>query len=136
MRILVRCTGNSARSQMGEGWFHHFAPHLEVESAGFKPKGVNPFAIEAMREVGLDISGQTSKAMFELPSLAFDCVITVCATAETACPAFPGKTKRLFWPHIDPAAVQGSDAEKLQAFRTVRDQLQDRIRVFVAELKV
>ena len=70
MRILVRCTGNSARSQMGEGWFHHFAPHLEVESAGFKPKGVNPFAIEAMREVGVDISGQTSKAMFELPSLA------------------------------------------------------------------
>ena len=136
MRILVLCTGNSARSQMGEGWFHYLAPHLQVESAGFKPKGMNPLAVEAMREVGVDISGQTSKAMSDLPSLEFDFVITVCATAETACPAFPGKTKRLFWPHVDPANLKILEEERLGVFRQVRDQLQDRIRAFVAELEV
>jgi arsenate reductase (thioredoxin) len=131
MKILVLCTGNSARSQMAEGWFHHLAPTLEVESAGFKPKGVNPLALEAMREVGVDITAQTSKTLSSLELTGWDYVITVCALAETACPIFPGKTKRLYWPFNDPAAVTGSHGQQLGAFRAVRDQLELRLRKFL-----
>jgi arsenate reductase (thioredoxin) len=135
MKILVLCTGNSARSQMAEGWFHHLAPTIEVESAGFKPKGVNPLALEAMREVGADISAQTSKTLSSLELTGWDYVITVCALAETACPIFPGKTKRLYWPFNDPAAVTGSHPQQLEAFRTVRDQLKLRVQEFVLNLE-
>jgi arsenate reductase (thioredoxin) len=135
MKVLVLCTGNSARSQMAEGWFHHLAPTLEVESAGFKPKGVNPLALEAMYEVGVDINAQTSKTLSSLELTGWDYVITVCALAETACPIFPGKTKRLYWPFNDPATVTGSHENQLEAFRTVRDQLRLKIENFITELK-
>ncbi len=134
MKVLVLCTGNSARSQMTEGWFHHLAPKISVESAGFKPKGVNPLAIEAMTEVGVDITDQTSKTLSSLELTGWDCVITVCALAETACPIFPGKTKRLYWPFNDPAAVKGSHDQQLEAFRAVRDQLRLKVENFIAEL--
>jgi arsenate reductase (thioredoxin) len=134
MKVLVLCTGNSARSQMAEGWFHHLAPTISVESAGFKPKGVNPFAIEAMTEVGVDITDQTSKTLSSLELTGWDYVITVCALAETACPIFPGKTKRLYWPFNDPAAVKGSHDQQLEAFRAVRDQLRLKVEDFSAEL--
>ena len=134
MRVLVICTGNSARSQMAQGWFRALAPGVEVESAGFKPNGVNPLAVAAMAEVGVDISEQTSKALADLPSLkGWDWVITVCAQAETACPVFPGKTQRLFWPFVDPAAAKGDEEERLEVFRSVRDQIAGRVRTFVRE---
>ena len=135
MKVLVLCTGNSARSQMAECWFHHLAPEIESNSAGFKPKGVNPLAIEAMREAGVDITAQTSKALSSLALTGWDCVITVCALAETACPIFPGKTKRLYWPFNDPAAVEGSHDQQLEAFRTVRDQLRLKVEDFIAGLE-
>lgn len=135
MRILVLCTGNSARSQMAEGWFHQLAPMFEVESAGFKPKGVNPLAVEAMREIDIEIGTQTSKPLSSLELTGWDYVITVCALAETACPIFPGKTERLYWPFNDPAAVLGSQDKQLEAFRTVRDQLRLKVEDFMAELE-
>ena len=135
MNILVLCTGNSARSQMAEGWFHHLAPTFNVESAGFKPKGVNPLALEVMREVSVDITTQTSKSLSSLELTGWDYVITVCALAETACPIFPGKTKRLDWPFNDPAAVEGSHDHQLEAFRMVRDQLRLKVENFIAELE-
>jgi arsenate reductase (thioredoxin) len=134
MKVLVLCTGNSARSQMAEGWFHHLAPTFEVQSAGFKAKGVNPLAIEAMREVGVDITAQTSKSLSSMELAGWDYVITVCALAETACPIFPGKTKRLYWPFNDPAAVNGSHDQQLEVFRTVRDQLRLKVEDLIAEL--
>ena len=135
MNILVLCTGNSARSQMTEGWFHHLAPTFNVESAGFKPKGVNPLALEVMAEVSVDITTQTSKSLSSLELTGWDYVITVCALAETACPIFPGKTKRLYWPYNDPAAVKGSHDQQLEVFRTVRDQLRRKVEDFIAELE-
>ena len=135
MNILILCTGNSARSQMAEGWFHHLAPTIHLESAGFQPKGINPLAIEAMGEVGVNISAQTSKSLSSLELTGWDWVITVCALAETACPIFPGKTKRLYWPFNDPAAVTGSHDQQLEAFRTVRDRLNLKVQEFIAELE-
>jgi arsenate reductase (thioredoxin) len=134
MNILVLCTGNSARSQMAEGWFHHLAAQLNVQSAGFKPKGLHPLAVIAMQQVDVDITAQTSKAMADLPTLHnFDYVITVCSQAEAACPVFPGKTTRLFWPFSDPAAFEGAEAERLAQFCLVRDQIGKRIREFLLE---
>lgn len=141
MKIMVVCTGNSARFQMAEGWFRHLATStpglkvVEVESAGFTPKRLNPLAVEAMREVGIDISHHTSKALADLPSLkGYDDVFTVCAQAEEACPVFPGKTTRLFWPHVDPATATGSEPEKLETLRRVRDLIGERARGFLAGL--
>jgi len=129
-RVLILCTGNSARSQMAEGLLRHDAEErFEVESAGTKPSAVRPEAIAAMRELGVDISGHRSKSVEEFAGLKFDCVITVCDSARESCPVFFGSAKRLHKSFEDPAAVQGSEEERLAAFRRVRDQL----RVYLAE---
>ncbi|MGA3127430.1 MAG: arsenate reductase ArsC [Candidatus Korobacteraceae bacterium] len=129
-RVLILCTGNSARSQMAEGLLRHDAgERFEVESAGTKPSAVRPEAIAAMRELGVDISGHRSKSVEEFAGLKFDCVITVCDSARESCPVFFGSAKRLHKSFEDPAAVQGSEEERLAAFRRVRDQL----RVYLAE---
>jgi arsenate reductase len=133
-RVLILCTGNSARSQMAEGLFRYEAgDRYEVLSAGTKPTQVRPEAIAVMNEIGIDISGHRSKSVDEFSGQEFDQVITVCDNAKEACPVFPGKTQRLHWPFEDPAAAQGSEEERTAAFREVRDRLHGRIMVFLGE---
>jgi arsenate reductase (thioredoxin) len=130
-RVLILCTGNSARSQMAEGLLRHIAgDRLTVESAGVEPSHVRPQAIEAMRERGIDISGQRSKSVDEFAGQEFDYVITVCDNANQRCPVFPGKTVRLHWSFEDPAAAAGDEAARLAVFRRVRDALESRLREF------
>lgn len=124
-RVLILCTANSARSQMAEGLLRHLAGDtLEVFSAGAKPSVVNPFAIQAMQQRGIDISQHRSKHLNEFLNTEFDFVVTVCDAAAETCPVFPGKAQRIHWSFPDPAAVEGSDEEKLASFIQVRDSLE------------
>lgn len=135
-QILILCTGNSARSQMAEGLLRYEAGSLfDVYSAGTRPSIVRPEAIEAMREVGIDITGHRSKSVDEFLGKQLDTVVTVCDSAKESCPVFQGTVQRLHWPFSDPAAVEGSDRERLDAFRKVRDQIHGRIMVFLGEGK-
>lgn len=132
-RVLILCTGNSARSQMAEGLLRHDAgDRFEVESAGTKPSIVRPEAIAAMRELGIDISGHRSKSVEEFDGQQFDYVITVCDSARESCPAFFGRAKKLHRDFDDPAALDGSEAERLALFRRVRDQLRRYLSDFAA----
>ena len=116
---------------MAEGLLRHEAGSVyEVFSAGTKPTHVRSEAIAVMREVGIDISGQRSKSVDEFAAQALDYVITVCDHAKESCPVFPGKTKRIHWSIEDPAAAQGSEEERLAAFRRVRDELRARLQAF------
>ena len=132
-RVLVLCTGNSARSQMAEGLLKSIAgDKFEVESAGVAPSIVRAEAIQAMREIGVDISENRSKSVDEFATQAFDYVITVCDNARDNCPVFPGAAIRLHWSFQDPASVDGSDEKRLAAFRRIRDQIRDTLTTFVA----
>jgi arsenate reductase len=132
-RVLILCTGNSARSQMAEGLLRHDAgDEFEVYSAGVEPSHVRPQAIEVMREAGIDISGHRSKSVDEFAGREFDYVITVCDNANERCPVFPGKTRRIHWSFDDPAAVEGDEAAKLAVFRRVRDEIRQRLRPFIS----
>ncbi|TAJ07364.1 MAG: arsenate reductase ArsC [Nitrospirae bacterium] len=136
-RVLFLCTGNSCRSQMAEGWLRHLAgDRFDVASAGTHPVGLNPVAVAAMREVGVDISRHTSKNVNQFLGERFDYVITVCDSAKEACPTFPGATSRLHWSFDDPAAAQGSLEERLQVFRRVRDEIAGRLRLFLAFVRI
>ena len=127
-RVLILCTGNSARSQMAEGLLRHDAGHqFEVSSAGVAPTQVRPEAIEVMREIGIDISDHRSKSVDEFTDAQFDYVITVCDNANEQCPIFPGKTQRIHWSFLDPAAVQGNADKRLAVFRKVRDEIRERL---------
>lgn len=137
-RILVLCTGNSARSQMTEGFLKSLDPRLDVYSAGTKPAPrVNPFAVQAMKEVGIDISGGNPKKVDQFISQSFDYVITVCDDADKSCPNFRGKVRtRVHIGFPDPAKVTGTDAEKLAVFRKVRDDIRKQFReYFETEIK-
>jgi arsenate reductase len=135
-RVLFLCTGNSARSQMSEGLLRHLGgDRFEVFSAGTEPSRVNPLAIEAMREIDIDISGHRSKSVDECIGQEFDYVITVCDNANEHCPIFPGNTKRIHWSFIDPAAAEGDEAARLSVFRRVRNEIQQRLRLFLASQK-
>lgn len=130
-KILVLCTGNSARSQMGEGLFRsEGSGDFEVFSAGTKPSFVRPEAIAAMKEIGIDIAGQRSKSVDEFSGQSIDYVVTVCDNARDNCPVFPAGTERIHWSFEDPAAVHGSEQERLAAFRRIRDQIHERVKVF------
>lgn len=132
-RVLILCTGNSARSQMAEGLLRHDGgAAFAVESAGVEPSFVRPQAIEAMREIGVDISAHRSKSVDEFAGREFDYVITVCDNASERCPAFPGDTRRVHWSFDDPAAAEGDDAARLAVFRRVRDEIRGRLREFIA----
>ena len=131
MRVLILCTGNSARSRMAEGLLRHDAGNaFVVFSAGTKPTQVRPEAVAVMREAGIYISGHLSKSVDEFAGQDFDFVITVCDNAKQSCPIYPAKTKRIRWSIEDPAAVQGSEAERLAAFRRIRDELRLRLQGF------
>lgn len=134
-RVLVLCTGNSARSQMAEGLLRHLAgDRFEVASAGVAPSHVRPEAINSMKEIGIDISAHRSKSVDEFTGQEFDFVITVCDNANEQCPVFPGKTKRLHWGFEDPAAVEGRSEERARVFRRVRDEIKQNLEEFVSEI--
>ncbi len=133
-RLLVLCTGNSARSQMGEGLFRaEGGERFEVFSAGTRPSSVRPEAIAVMKEIGIDISGHWSKGVDQFTGEAFDVIVTVCDNARESCPVFPAPAERIHWSFEDPAAVEGSVEERLAAFRRIRDQIRERVREFLRE---
>jgi len=138
-RVLFLCTGNSARSQMAEAFLRKYAgDHFEAHSAGLEPKGVNPFTIQVMQEVGIDISNQTSKGVDTyLGKVLFQYLITVCDDADKNCPTvWPGVNQRMHWSFEDPAAFEGTDDEKLAKFREIRDQIEERIQTWVKEQRI
>jgi len=133
--VLILCTGNSARSQMAEGLLRRDAgDRFQVESAGTRPGAVRPEAIAVMRELGIGISGHRSKHVDEFAGRKFDFVITVCDNARESCPVFFGaaQPRRLHHDFEDPAALNGSEEERLALFRRVRDELRDYLREFAA----
>ena len=130
-KILVLCTGNSARSQMGEGLFRAEAGGgFEVFSAGTLPSSVRPEAIAVMKEIDIDISSQRSKSVDEFSDQSIDYVVTVCDNARDHCPVFPAGAERIHWSFEDPAAVKGGEPERLAAFRRIRDQIHERVKAF------
>jgi len=130
-RVLILCTGNSARSQMAEGLLRYEGgDRFEVASAGVAPTRVRPEAIVVMKEIGIDISRHNSKLVAEFTNQKFDYVITVCDNANEQCPVFPGETKRIHWSFDDPATAKGGDEERLAVFRRVRDEIRHRLRLF------
>lgn len=133
-RVLILCTGNSARSQMAEGILRHEGgDHFEVFSAGVKPSLVRPEAIQAMAEIGIDISGHRSKSVDEFAGQQFDYIITVCDNAKETCPVFPGKAARIHQSFEDPPAPGvGGDRERLAIFRRVRDEIRVWLKEFIA----
>jgi arsenate reductase (thioredoxin) len=137
-KVLFLCTGNSARSQMDEALLKQRAgDRFEVHSAGLEPKGIHPFTLQVMEELGYDLRDQRSKDVSEyLGKHHFGYLITVCAYAEEHCPrTFLGVSERMHWPIEDPAAFVGSDAETLERFRQARDEIAARIEAWLAELE-
>ena len=135
-RVLFLCTGNSARSQMAEAFLRKYAGDTyEPHSAGLEPKGVNPLTVRVMDEVGIDISRQTSKGIETyLGKTLFQYLITVCDDADKNCPSvWPGVNTRMHWSFEDPARFEGTEEEKLAKFREVRDQIERKIKEWVAE---
>src|SRR5688572_22068174 len=135
MKVLILCTANSARSQMAEGLLRHIAgDKMEVFSAGSTPSQVNPFAIQAMADRGIDIRHHESKSLANFLTTEFDYVITVCDNAAETCPVFPGKAQRIHWSFPDPAAVEGTDEQKRASFRQTRDALEKTLQHWLATL--
>ncbi len=132
--ILILCTGNSCRSHMAEGILRSAAgTRLDVHSAGSNPAGyVHPLAIKAMAEIGIDISGHSSKHMNEFLERGVHTVITVCGNADQACPMFPGQMARYHWGFDDPAHAEGTEAEQLVVFRRVRDEIKKVFEAYAA----
>jgi arsenate reductase (thioredoxin) len=136
--VLFVCTGNSARSQMAEGLLRkHAGERFDAQSAGTVPKGLNPLSVEAMQEIGVDISQHRSKNLSELMGkVAVQYAIFVCSSADDRCPSLAGFSgERLYWPFEDPAAATGTQEEKLARFRDVRDQIDARIVEWLEELR-
>lgn len=134
-RVLILCTGNSARSQMAEGLLRDSAgERFEVESAGVEPSSVRPEAVAAMREIGLDISSHRSKSIDEFRGQNFDIILTVCDNAKASCPVFPGNALRLHHSFEDPPAAGSVDpATSMRIFRRVRDEIGRFLREFIRE---
>ncbi|WP_027883380.1 arsenate reductase ArsC [Meiothermus rufus] len=135
---LFLCTHNSARSQMAEALLRHYAAeHFQVHSAGLHPSEIHPYARQVLAERGLDIEGQYAKSLMGYwgGKFNFTYLITVCDRAEQECPLFPFSTYRLYWPFEDPSSAQGSEEERLEVFRRVRDQIAAKIQRWLRELE-
>ncbi len=134
-KVLFVCVHNSARSQMAEAFLKKYGgDRFEVESAGLEPGKLNPIVVEAMREAGIDISQNKTKSVFDFSKQGkqYDYVITVCDESQSGtCPAFPGGGKRLHWGFSDPSIFQGTDQEKLERTRQVRDAIKDKITAWI-----
>ena len=135
--VLILCTGNSCRSHIGEGILRAEAGDLvDVQSAGSNPAGcVHPLAIKVMAEIGMDISNHRSKHMNEFLNRTVHTVITVCGNVDQACPVFPGQVTRHHWPFDDPAHIAGTEAEQLEVFRRVRDEMRWVFEAYAAGLR-
>jgi arsenate reductase len=132
-RVLFLCTHNSARSQMAEGFLRALgADRFEAASAGTEATRVHPLAIRVMDEVGIDLGRHGSKTFDQFLTQPWDCVITVCDKANERCPIFPAGTTRLHWSFEDPSAASGSEEEKLQTFRRIRDEILAKIRNWIS----
>jgi arsenate reductase len=132
IRVLVVCTGNSARSLMAEALLrHHGGDAFEVHSAGTEPKGINPLTERVLDEAGIDHAWARSKSVTEFLGQQFDYVITVCDQARQVCPVFPGVHETLHWGYDDPAAVEGTDDERVAAFRSTLTMMATRIQGFI-----
>ena len=135
-RVLFLCTGNSARSQIAEAFLRKYGgERYEAHSAGLEPKGLNPFTVKVMHEIGIDVSGQTSKGVETyLGKTLFQYLVTVCDDADKNCPTvWPGVSNRMHWSFQDPAATVGTEEEKLAKFREVRDLIEVKIKEWLAE---
>jgi arsenate reductase (thioredoxin) len=135
-RVLFLCTGNSARSQMAEAFLRKYGSgRFEPHSAGLQPKGINPLTVKVMNEAGIDLSAQASKGIETyLGKMHFQYLITVCDDADQNCPVvWPGVSARMHWSFEDPARFEGTEEEKLAKFREVRDLIEQRIKVWIAE---
>lgn len=133
-KILVLCTGNSCRSQMAHGYLQHLAGNkAQVYSAGIETHGVNPRAIDILKEDGIDISHHTSNNVNEYAGIDFDFVITVCDNAKENCPYFPGKAQKFHRDFPDPSKLDGTEEEITAAFRKTRDMIKDYCQKFAAE---
>jgi arsenate reductase len=128
-RVLFLCIENRARSQMAEAFLRHYAgEQFEVYSAGLEPSPIHPYVYQVMEEIGLDLEGHHTKGVDEFfNKMYFGILITVCEKAEEKCPTFPGLGERHYWPIEDPVAVEGSEEEKLEAFRRARDEIEQRV---------
>lgn len=136
LKVMFVCTGNSARSQMAEGFARHLGRgRIEACSAGMEPSRLNPYAVAAMQEKEIDISSQQSKAFDEELARRMDLVVTVCSNADQRCPVLPPEVKRLHWPLDDPAAAKGTDAEILSTFRQVRNEVESRVQDLLRTLR-
>lgn len=136
IKIMFLCTGNSCRSQMAEGFARHYGRgFIEPYSAGLLASRVHPRAIKVMMEVGIDISGQTSKEIDTDLLNQMDVIITLCGHAEASCPLTPPHIRRLHWPIDDPVRRTGTEEEIMNAFRRARDEIRDRILKFLEEIK-
>ena len=138
-RILFLCTGNSARSQMAEAFLRKYGgEHFEAHSAGLEPKALNPLTIKVMDEIGIDVSGQSSKGIDTyLGKILFQYLITVCDDADKNCPTvLPGVNTRMHWSFQDPVRFEGSEEEKLGRFRETRDLIEKKIKAWLAEQSI
>ena len=137
-RVLFLCTGNSCRSQIAEAFLRKYAgDQFEVYSGGLEPKPIHPLTIQAMEEIGVDMSSQYSKPLTQyIGKVNFGYLITVCSDTEDKCPIFPGMGIRLHWPFEDPAAFKGTEEEKLAKFRETRDQIEKRVVAWLAQKKI
>jgi arsenate reductase (thioredoxin) len=135
--VLFICVHNSARSQMAAAWLNYVGgDYFEAQSAGLEPGILNPLVVEVMQEAGIDLSGNKTQRVFDVwkSGQTFQYVVTVCSEAEAAgCPVFPGVTTRLHWPFPDPSKLTGTPAEKLQATRTIRDDIRAKIEIWCEE---
>ena len=129
-KVLILCTGNSCRSQMAEGLLASFSSNTKVYSAGTKPEKVNPFAIKAMAEIGIDISKNTSNHVNEYIAIDFDYVFTVCDNAKEICPIYPKAKQMIHKSFMDPANARGTEKEQLKVYIQVRDQISDYFKAF------
>ena len=129
-RVLILCTGNSCRSQMADGLLSSFSPETKVYSAGTKPEKVNPYAIKAMDQIGIDISENVSNHVDEYTDISFDYVFTVCDNAKEICPVYPKAKQMLHRSFIDPADATGTDSEQLAVYVEVRNQLSEYFKEF------
>lgn len=135
-KVMFLCTGNSCRSQMAEGFAHEYGKGIiEAHSAGLTPAGVNPRAIAVMKEIGIDISSQKSKAIDEKILKQMDVIVTLCGHAEAMCPMTPPEIERIHMPVDDPVSAIGTEEEIMKGFRRARDEIQERIASLINDLK-
>lgn len=136
IRVLFLCTGNSARSIIGAALLKQMGgAEFDVYSAGTEPKGINPYTVRVLGSAGIDVSGERSKSVAEYEGQSFDYVITVCDAAAEQCPVFPGDPRHIHWSFADPAAVEGTDDQKLAAFNRTLREMQTRLTSFVLVAK-